>query len=155
MRHLIAVLCLLACSLAHAAGRQERLASPDGNIVFTLQQKTDAAGKRALYYSVQHGDDTVMRESLLELRLDNHLSESAMALPVDRRPRWFDNLNVTGVRRSSHDSRWKPVTGEAAQIRDHYQAMTVELVKDDNPVYKLALEAVSYTHLTLPTIYSV
>lgn len=144
MRRLIALLCLLTCGLAHAAGLEERLASPDGNIVLTVQQKTDNAGKRALYYSVRHGADIVIRESLLELRLDNHLSESAMALPVDRRARWFENLNVTSVRRASHDSSWKPVTGEAAQIRDHYQAMTVELVKDDNPVYKLALEARAY-----------
>lgn len=144
MRRLIALICLLTCGLAHAAGLQERLASPDGKVVLTLQQKADAGGKRALYYSVSYGADTVIRESLMELRLDNHLSESAMALPVDRRPRWFDNLNVTGVRRGSHDSSWKPVTGEAAQIRDHYQAMTVELVKDDNPVYKLAVEARAY-----------
>lgn len=144
MRRLIALLCLLTCSLAHAAGLEQHLASPDGNIVLTVQQKTDADGKRALYYSVRHGADTVIRESLLELRLDNHLSESAMALPVDRRARWFDNLSATTVRRSSHDSSWQPVTGEAAQIRDRYQAMTVELVKDDNPVYKLALEARAY-----------
>ncbi|SDF66204.1 MULTISPECIES: glycoside hydrolase family 97 protein [unclassified Duganella] len=144
MRRMIALICLLACSVAQAAGLEERLASPDGNVVLTLQQKTDAAGKRALYYSVHYGAHTVIRDSLLELRLDNHLSESAMALPVDRRPRWFDNLNVAGVRRSSHDSSWKPVTGEAAQIRDHYQAMTVELVKDDNPVYKLAVEVRAY-----------
>jgi len=144
MRRMIALICLLACSVAQAAGLEERLASPDGNVVLTLQQKTDAAGKRALYYSVHYGAHTVIRDSLLELRLDNHLSESAMALPVDRRPRWFDNLNVAGVRRSSHDSSWKPVTGEAAQIRDYYQAMTVELVKDDNPVYKLAVEVRAY-----------
>jgi alpha-glucosidase len=146
MRHLIILITLLACALApaRAAGLEETLTSPDGNITLTLQQKTDAAGKRALYYNVRYGAETVIRDSLLELRLDNHLSESAMALPVDRRARWFDNLRPTGVRRDRHDSRWTPVTGESATIRDHYQSMTVDLVKDDNPVYKLAVEVRAY-----------
>src|SRR4051812_31741305 len=146
MRHLITVITLLACALApaRAAGLEETLTSPDGNITLTLQQKTDAAGKHALYYNVRYGAETVIRDSLLELRLDNHLSESAMALPVDRRARWFDNLRPTGVRRDRHDSRWTPVTGESATIRDHYQSMTVDLVKDDNPVYKLAVEVRAY-----------
>jgi alpha-glucosidase len=146
MRHLITLIALLACALApaRAADLEETLTSPDGKITLTLQQKTDATGKRALYYNVRYGAETVIRESLLELRLDNHLSESAMALPVDRRARWFDNLRPTGVRRDRHDSRWTPVTGENATIRDHYQSMTVDLVKDDNPVYKLAVEVRAY-----------
>ena len=125
MRLLIAVLCLLCTTLAHAAGTDldERLTSPDGHIVLELTQKTDDAGKRALYYNVRYDGETVIRDSLLELRLDNHLSESAMALPVDHHARWFENLRVTGVRRASHDSTWAPVTGErarvAAQGRNH------------------------------------
>ena len=144
MRQLIVVLTLLYCALAQAADFEQRLASPDGKLVLTLQQQTDAAGKRALYYHVRYGDQAVIGKSLLELRLDNHLSESAMALPVDRRSRWFDNLRVTGVRRSSHDSTWTPVTGERTSVRDHYLAMAVDLVKDDNPLYKLSVEMRAY-----------
>jgi alpha-glucosidase len=150
MRTLIATLCLLATTLVHAAGLEaaqsldERLASPDGHIVLNLRQTVDPDGKRALVYNVRYDSETVIRDSLLELRLDNHLSESAMALPVDRHPRWFENLRVTGVRRASHDSTWTPVTGERAQVRDHYQAITVDLVKDDNPIYKLSVEVRAY-----------
>jgi alpha-glucosidase len=143
---LIAALCLLGTTLAHAAGTDldERLASPDGHIVLELTQKTDAAGKRALYYNVRYDGEPVIRDSLLELRLDNHLSESAMALPIDHHARWFENLSVTGVHRAAHDSTWTPVTGDRAHIRDHYQALTVDLVKDDNPTYKLAVEVRAY-----------
>jgi hypothetical protein len=146
MRMLIAALCLLGTTLAHAAGADldERLASPDGHIVLELTQKTDTAGKRALYYNVRYDGEPVIRDSLLELRLDNHLSESAMALPIDHHARWFENLSVTGVHRAAHDSTWTPVTGDRAQIRDHYQALTVDLVKDDNPTYKLAVEVRAY-----------
>jgi alpha-glucosidase len=146
MRCLITVLCLLACTLAHASGLDldERLASPDGRLVVTLQQKNAADGKRALSYSVRYEGETVIRDSLLELQLDNHLSEQAMALPVDQHARWFENLRVTGTRRASHDGNWTPVTGERAQIRDHYQVLTVDLVKDDNPIYKLSVEVRAY-----------
>jgi len=146
MRRLIAAFCLLACTLAQAAGLEldERLVSPDGRITLTLQQQVGTDGKRALHYSVRYEGESVIRDSLLELRLDNHLSENAMALPVDRHPRWFENLRVTGVRRSSHDGSWKPVTGERTQIRDHYQALSVDLVKDDNPIYKLSVEVRAY-----------
>ncbi|WP_306392191.1 glycoside hydrolase family 97 protein [Telluria beijingensis] len=150
MRILIFFLCLLATTLVHAAGLEpprqleERLSSPDGHTVLTLRQLSDADGKRSLVYNVQFDGATVIRDSLLELRLDNHLSEAAMALPVDRRARWFENLRVTGVRRASHDSSWTPVTGERARVRDHYQALTVDFVKDDNPVYKMSVEVRAY-----------
>jgi alpha-glucosidase len=146
MRSLITALCLLACSLAHAAGLEldERLLSPDGRLALTLQQKTGADGKRALYYNLRYEGETVIRDSLLELRLDNHLSENAMALPVDHHARWFEDLRVTGTSRGSHDSSWTPAAGETARVRDHYQALTVNLVKDDNPIYKLAVEVRAY-----------
>jgi alpha-glucosidase len=146
MRSLITALCLLACSLAHAAGLEldERLLSPDGRLALTLQQKTGADGKRALYYNLRYEGETVIRDSLLELRLDNHLSENAMALPVDHHARWFENLRVTGTSRGSHDSSWAPAAGETSRVRDHYQALTVNLVKDDNPIYKLAVEVRAY-----------
>jgi alpha-glucosidase len=146
MRSLMTVLCLLACTLAHAAGLEldERLLSPDGRLALTLQQKTGADGKRALTYNVRYEGETVIRDSLLELRLDNHLSENAMALPRDQHARWFENLRVTGVKRSSQDSSWTPATGETSRIRDHYRALTVDLVKDDNPIYKLSVEVRAY-----------
>ena len=102
MRQFFAALCLCAATVhAAAADMIERIASPDGHIVLELAQKMDAAGKRVLSYNVRYDGATVIRDSLLELRLDNHLSENAMALPFDHHARWFENLRVTGVRRSS------------------------------------------------------
>jgi alpha-glucosidase len=137
-------LCAATVHAAAAADMIERVASPDGHIVLELAQKLDAAGKRALSYNVRYDGETVIRDSLLELRLDNHLSENAMALPVDHHARWFENLRVTGVHRARHDSTWTPVTGERTHIRDQYEALTVDLVKDDNPTYKLAVEVRAY-----------
>ena len=145
MRQFFAAVWLCAAAVhAAAADMIERVASPDGHIVLELAQKLDAAGKRALSYNVRYDGETVIRDSLLELRLDNHLSENAMALPVDHHARWFENLRVTGVHRARHDSTWTPVTGERTHVRDHYEALTVDLVKDDNPTYKLSVEVRAY-----------
>jgi len=146
MRLVFAILCLLACSFSQAsdAGFQERLTSPDGRIAITLQQKVAANGRRALYYDVSYEGEPVIRQSLLELQLDNHLSESAMALPIDRHDRWFENLQRTAVRRDAHDSTWSPVTGERAIVRNHYRSLTVDLVKDDNPIYAMSVEVRAY-----------
>lgn len=146
MRRVIAILFMVICSLSRASddGFQERLTSPDGHVAVTLQQRVAADGARALYYDVRYEGEVVIRESLLELRLDNHLSENAMALPVDRRARWFSNLKKTGVRRDAHDSTWKPVAGERAFVRDHYQSLAVDLVKDDNPIYQVSVELRAY-----------
>jgi alpha-glucosidase len=146
MGRLLAALALLAFGWAHAADTvlDESLRSPDGRLAFTLQQTSTADGKRELRYRVGYEGRAVIRDSLMELRLDNRLSESAMALPVDRRARWFENLKVTGVRRSSQDSQWKPVTGERSMVRDHYHALFVDLVKDDNPSYRMSVEVRAY-----------
>lgn len=137
---------LHTCALAQV-NEQPGLASvvsPDNNVRFVFYQKTDGAGKRALYYRVTYKHKAVILDSLLDLQLDNHLSESAMALKIDRQAKWFDNLAITGISQSSHDSTWQPVVGEKALIRDHYNQMTVKMVKDDNPIYPLALEVRAY-----------
>ncbi|KQV90286.1 alpha-glucosidase [Massilia sp. Root351] len=123
---------------------QASVASPDQNLRFVFYQKADAGGKRELYYRVTYKHKTIILDSLLDLQLDNHLSESAMALKVDRQAKWFDNLAITAIRHGAHDSSWKPETGERATIRDHYNQMTVNMVKDDNPIYPLSLEVRAY-----------
>ena len=148
MRILFLLACLLLQAPLQAADQarplREQLRSPDGRLELNVEQKQDAHGKRTLVYSVRYEGQPVIRESLIELRLDNHLSESSMALPIDRRARWFENLAVTAVRRDRNDSQWTPVTGERAQIRDRYESLAIDLVKDDNPVYKLTLQARAY-----------
>jgi hypothetical protein len=137
---------LHACALAQVNEQPglAGVASPDNNVRFVFYQKANAAGKRELYYRVTYKHKAVILDSLLDLRLDNHLSESAMALKVDRQEKWFDNLAIGAITYAKHDSTWRPVTGEKAEIRDHYNQMTVNMVKDDNPIYPLALEVRAY-----------
>lgn len=118
--------------------------SPDRHLQLDFYQKKLADGKRALYYRLKYKDRPVIHESLLDLRLDNHLSESAMALKIDRHAAWFDNLVIKAMHRSTGDGHWKPATGERAEIRDHFNALTIDLVKDDNPIYRMAIEIRAY-----------
>jgi len=114
--------------------------SPDKNIKFDFYQKSLANGKRELYYTVQYKNKAVINESVLDLQLDNHLSESAMALKIDKHEKWFENLTVKKISTSSNDNTWKPENGEKTEIRDNYNAALVEMVKDDNPIYPMNIE---------------
>jgi alpha-glucosidase len=115
---------LLGMLLLHAAQGQEILAqsrasvqSPDKKLQLDFYQKRLPDGKREMYYSVRYKDKPVIRDSLLDLQLDNHLSESAMALRIDRHEKWFENLTVTSISHASGDTRWRPVTVKSPRSR--------------------------------------
>lgn len=118
--------------------------SPDKNIRISFCQKENSDHKRTLYYTVSYKNQPIINESIIELQLDNHLSESAMALPVDKHARWMENLKVTAITTTSKDTIWTPVTGENKKIRDRYEAAIVQMVKDDNAMYKVELEIRAY-----------
>jgi hypothetical protein len=114
--------------------------SPDKNLVATFYQKSDANSSRTMYYAVRYKSKEVIKESALDIALDNRLSESAMALKVDTLARWTSNLVVKKISRYSKDTSWKPVVGERSIICDRYNAATVETVKEDNPIYHMNVE---------------
>jgi alpha-glucosidase len=118
--------------------------SPDHNLVLDFHQERLADGKRELHYSLRYKGKQVIGDSRLDLQLDNHLSESAMALPIDHHAKWFENLAVTSIATSSNDTSWHPVSGERSTIRDHYNCVLISMVKDDNPIYKMGVEIRAY-----------
>lgn len=119
------------------------LLSPDKNLSVRFYQKGTPAG-RVMYYQVSYKNKQVINESELDLQLDNNLSERAMALKVDKHVKWFENLTISKIARSSKDTTWVPVHGEEASIRDNYNALTINAVKDDNPIYPVNIEIRAY-----------
>ena len=119
------------------------LLSPDKNLSVRFYQKGTPAG-RVMYYQVSYKNKQVINESELDLQLDNNLSERAMALKVDKHVKWFENLTISKIARSSKDTTWVPVHGEQASIRDNYNALTINAVKDDNPIYPVNIEIRAY-----------
>lgn len=117
-------LLLLILLVATVAGAVETLQSPNGKYHFTFSQKE---GK--LMYSLDYANKPVVEEGELGVNIDNHLVESAMGIPVDNSSVWTKGMEVTSVERRSEDNTWKPVYGEYAQMRDHYNEMTIHLLK--------------------------
>ena len=142
----ILIFLLAGGALSHAAEQQQlaTVQSPDKNLQYIFYQTTAATGERQLYYRVNYKHKPVILDSLLDLQLDNHLSESSMALKIDRHKKWFDNLAITGNSTTAHASTWKPLHGEQAEIPDNYNQLTVNMVKDDNPDYTMKLEVRAY-----------
>ena len=100
------------------------LSSPNGKYQFVFSQKN---GK--LTYRLDYVGKHVVEEGELGVNIDNHLVESAMGIPVDTNRVWTKGMEVTSVERRSEDNTWKTVYGEYAQMRDHYNEMTIHLLK--------------------------
>ncbi len=115
---------LLMLIIAVAAQAVETLQSPNGKYQFTFSQKD---GK--LMYNLNYANKPVVETGELGVNIDNHLVELAMGIPVDNSKVWTHGMEVTSVDRRSENNTWKPVYGEYAQIRDHYNEMTIHLLK--------------------------
>lgn len=118
------LLLLITATVTKAA---ETLLSPNGKYQFVFSQEN---GK--LVYHLDYAGKPVVEESELGVNIDNHLVESAMGIPVDTNKVWTKGMEMTSVERRSEDNTWKPVYGEYAQLRDHYNEMTIHLMKGGN-----------------------
>ncbi len=114
--------CLL--SMVTLVMKGEVLSSPNSKYQFVFSQKD---GK--LTYRLDYADKKVVEEGELGVNIDNHLVESAMGIPVDTNRVWTKGMEVTSVEHRSEDNTWKTVYGEYSQIRDHYNEMTLHLMK--------------------------
>ena len=106
---------------------QQILQSPDGKCQFIFEQKD---GK--LTYRLNYADKEVIEEGELGVNIDNHLVELAMGIPVDTNRVWTKGMKIKSIERRAEDNTWKTVYGEFAQIRNHYNEMTIHLTKGEN-----------------------
>lgn len=118
----------IVCAMVILAltNQAQTLQSPDGKYQFNFTQK-----EGRLTYSLNYASKQVVEEGELGVNIDNHLVESAMGIPVDKSGVWTKGIEVTSVENRSEDNSWKPVYGECDQIRDHYNEMTIHLIKGD------------------------
>lgn len=118
----------IVCAMVILAltNQAQTLQSPDGKYQFNFTQKDGR-----LTYSLNYASKLVVEEGELGVNIDNHLVESAMGIPVDKSGVWTKGMEVTSVENRSEDNSWKPVYGECDQIRDHYNEMTIHLIKGD------------------------
>lgn len=93
--------------------------SPDGNVALTF---TLSDNGRPTYEMTYKGRAVVKPSHLgLELAKDRHASKGKDETDL------MDGIKITDTRISSFDETWKPVWGETATIRNHYNELEVDL----------------------------
>ena len=121
------LLLLLLLNVTLQVKAQEVLQSPDGKYNFTFEQKNGR-----LTYHLDYVGKQVVEKGELGVNIDNHLVEAAMGIPVDTNRVWTTGMEVVKVERSAKDETWTPIYGEYASIRNHYNEMTIHLMKGGN-----------------------
>ncbi|MDN5286646.1 MAG: alpha-glucosidase [Mucilaginibacter sp.] len=137
---LVSFITLTAKGQNTVKGSSVNLQSPDQNLMLKFHQKSLSDNKRMMYYEVSYKGKEVIKESALNIQMDNQLSEKAMALKIDQHKDWCENLEIKEIKTVIHDTTWKPVNGESRMIRDHYNEVDVTLVKDGNPIYVMQVQ---------------
>lgn len=118
----VVLLCWLMVAAAVAAEEQRwQLLSPDKQIALELVLSQDA-----LTYQVSYRGKAVLKPSVLGLAFKGQtlLKTGLLADKVSSR---------------SHDAQWRPVWGQRAQIRDHYNEITLTLRESTAPGRQLTL----------------
>jgi len=113
----------------------QKLSSPDGAYEFSFYQKQIAVGEKQMYYTLSYKGKPIVEESELGVLIENQTFESALAVPNDTCKVWGENLNYTGIQRTSFDETWKPVYGEHTAICNNYNEMSVSFRKGEAPIH--------------------
>src|SRR5215831_9820012 len=105
------ILCLPVCIILFVSVIAQTLRSPGGK--FTMVFALESDGTPA--YTLRYKDHDVIKPSKLGLELQ-HDKQSLL-----------NGFEITKTDTGSFDETWKPVWGEVATIRNHYNEMTVTL----------------------------
>ncbi len=125
---------LIACrALLPAQSGPVTVKSPDGRLAATFEtvEKNQAATSGQLLYSVNFNGKPLIDRSKLVLDLQGQRPLGPM-------------LQITGATPSTHDDSYRLLTGKISNVRDHYNAITIDLVEGGRTPRKLQIEARAY-----------
>ncbi len=136
--YLILAFLLPACFASQA----QQLKSPDGR--FEMNFSLDEKGRPQYDLSLE-GRPVVLQSKLgFELKredpnvsTDFSFHEFKDATTLDKKADLMYDFEVAETKRSSFDETWKPVWGEEAEIRNHYNELCVKLNQPKNDRYIL------------------
>ena len=128
---LIAFLCI-----SFIANAQQKLTSPDGNLVMTFQVNKEGAPTYDLIYKGK----TVIKPSTLGLELKKEDNTRTDFDWVDRRDltkldsktNLYNGFELKDAKTDTFDETWQPVWGEEKEIRNHYNELAVTLYQPMN-----------------------
>ncbi len=117
MKFLLNLLAVLLPCMVQA----QTVKSPDGKVSLTFSLE-----KGIPYYEMSYKGKAVVKPSRLGLELakDKHASKGMDETDL------MDGFSVAGTKQSTFDETWKPVWGETATIRNHYNELAVDLLQD-------------------------
>jgi len=121
-RIIIFFVCGLLSSQCLVAQSSKQISSPDGMLQFVFDLSNDGAP----IYSISYDQKAVILSSSLGLN------------------GWERGSVMSDVSVSKQDTVWKPVYGERSQVRDHYQGMTITLLRNNDENLKLQIQVRAY-----------
>lgn len=121
MRKVIFTLLFAATALLSQA---VELQSPDGAYTISIGQ--------GMRYTISYNGKTIVEESQMGIDVDNRLFESALAVPRGEFVNWCRDMELRTQETTTIDQTWTPLYGENAQIRDHYNQLTLHYEKGSN-----------------------
>lgn len=120
---------ILIVSISSSA---QELKSPNGDFTMTFELTTEGVPS----YSLNYKGKQVIKPSLLGFELKMDPREMNFESQTDRgkeKMRLLSDLqsgfHISNVENSSFDEIWEPIWGETAEIRNHYNEMSVKLVQ--------------------------
>ncbi|HEY7304077.1 MAG TPA: glycoside hydrolase family 97 protein [Bryobacteraceae bacterium] len=133
MRLAAAFALLLMARIALAQDNPVSLKSPDGRIVATFETVADnqPASTGQLVYSVRFEGKPL-------------IDRSKLALTVQGRRPLGTAVRIISQSPSQNDSTYHLLAGKASTVRDHYNALRIDLAEDSFPHRKLTIEARAY-----------
>jgi len=117
--------------------------SPDGNYSVTFStQKTEE--NLQLFYSVSYKNKPVVEKSELDIVLDNHISELAMAIKPDADYHFVGSMDFVSQKDTSVNNSWNNSFGECSTVVDNYNQSSFLFEKRDKKGYQLQVEIRAY-----------
>ncbi|WP_419033115.1 glycoside hydrolase family 97 protein [Dysgonomonas gadei] len=133
MKKVISISIFISFCLIFQTMKAQELKSPDGNLTLKFSIQNGGIPTYALTYK----NKDVIKTSKLGLELkddsDAHTDFSDFSVkPKDNNPSedkvsLLNGFEITDTKTSTFDESWKPVWGEANQIRNHYNELAVTL----------------------------
>ena len=113
---------LLSLMLLPLMASAQTVTSPNGNIVLTFSMTDNG---RPTYEMTYKGKAVINKSHLgLELAKDKHASMGLEETDL------MDGFSIAETNTTTFDETWRPVWGETATIRNHYNELCVKLVQE-------------------------
>ena len=125
-----------------ASKKNYELKSPDGNYLVTFS--TLKNNDLQLSYRVIYKGKTIVETSKLDIVLDNHISELAMAIKPDTDYHFANDMDFIQRKDTTVNTTWANPFGERSTVKENFNQSSFLFEKRDKKGYQLQLEIRAY-----------